>query len=281
MSAGDEQGIARNWCDLAVSAARAAGKELLGAFGEPDQERREDGRDVKAGADRVAEAVLVGELESSGLPILSEESGWILEASGQGRADWGLLERGPEKVACESVWVIDPLDGTYNFLQGIPLCCVSVALWENGAPTVGVVYDFVRDECFSGGKRLGAWCNGEPIAVSRTIEASRAGIAMGFPNARDYGEESLHATIAAVQKYKKVRMLGSAALSLAYVAAGRLDRYEEEDIYLWDVAAGLALVVGAGGRSYLKAGRSATQVRVGADNGRLEEKRREGEADKG
>jgi myo-inositol-1(or 4)-monophosphatase len=117
---------------------------------------------------------------------------------------------------------------------------------------LGAVFDFHRDEMFSGVVGEGAWCNEEQIFVSDTRIASRAVLTTGFPSFRDFDDDSLLGFVRHVQRFKKVRLLGSAALSLAYVACGRADAYAEDDIMLWDVAAGLALVSAAGGAIELK-----------------------------
>lgn len=215
---------------LATDAARAAGK-LLSAL---DQSRltvlSDTRRDIKLAADQQAEALIVSRLNESGYAILAEEGGE------QGVVDGG----GP-------VWVVDPLDGTMNFSRGLPLCCVSIALMVAEEPVLGVVHDFNRGETFTGIAGEGAWLDGHPIQVSAVASAERAILAAGLPAGRDYDGTALAPLIDDMQRFRKVRMLGSAALMLAYVASGRVDAYSEDDIMLWDVAAGLALVRGAGG----------------------------------
>jgi len=188
------------------------------------------GRDIKLAADRAAEAIIIDRLQESGYAILAEESGEL-----------GDLNSGAP------VWVVDPLDGTMNYSRDIPLCCTSIALMKDGQPLLGVVQDFNRKETFVGLASGGAWLNDEPISVSAVDSASRAILATGLPSFRDYSASALQPTIKQFGRFKKVRMLGSAALMLAYLAAGRVDAYQEDDIMLWDVAAGLALVQGAGG----------------------------------
>ena len=217
---------------VAERAALAAGK-WLGQL--PLSERAVDsaeGRDIKLAADREAERIILQALSASGRPVLSEEQGTI----GQ--------------VGTESpYWVVDPLDGTMNFKRGLGLECVSIALWRRSEPLLGVVYDFDRDELFSGLVGHGAWCNAQPIRVSGVDDRGQAVLATGFPVGRDYAADALAAFVGGIQSFKKVRMLGTAALSLAYLASGRLDAYWEDGIRLWDVAAGLALVEAAGGSS--------------------------------
>ena len=144
-------------------------------------------------------------------------------------------------------WIVDPLDGSINFLRGIPSCAVSIGLIKDGEPILGVVYDFNREEMFSGIVGEGAWLNGRDIYISKVREKSEAIIMTGFPSYTDYSTEALDKYISMVQSFKKIRLIGSAALSLAYVASGRADAYYEKDIKIWDVVAGLALVKSAGG----------------------------------
>jgi len=218
----------------AVDAARQAGRLLAARSADYDQISSQDGRDVKMAADLRSEALLAELLAPSGIPVFSEEAGWV---SGQ---DESLR------------WVVDPLDGTANYSRGTPLCCVSIALMRNDKPLLGVVHDFSRDESFSGIVGIGAWLNDSPMAVNPVPEKRQAILATGFPIRRDFDAASMTAFALEVSQWKKVRMLGSAALSLAYVAAGRFDAYWEERIMPWDVAAGWALVEAAGGQTLAK-----------------------------
>ena len=189
-------------------------------------------RDVKILADRRLESIIVKRLlEESPYPILSEESGYL-----RGKSENTVYR-----------WIVDPLDGSLNFSRGIPINCISIALWEGMEPLLGVVYDFNRDETFSGLVGEGAWLNSKPIIVSEITEKSKAVLCTGFPVSTDFSQKSLLDFIEVVREYKKIRLLGSAALSLAYVACGRVDVYMENDIKIWDVAAGIALVKAAGG----------------------------------
>ncbi|HEV8660580.1 MAG TPA: inositol monophosphatase family protein [Thermoanaerobaculia bacterium] len=187
-------------------------------------------RDVKLAADRESERTILQILRSgSDWPVLSEESGW----SGDSRA--------PVR------WIVDPLDGSMNYLRRIPFCCVSIALWQDDEPLLGVIHDIDRDEIFSGVVGDGAWFNEAPMHVSAATRSDSAVLCMGFPLSTDFSPEALGRYIEHIRGYKKIRFLGSAALSLAYVGAGRTDAYYERDIKLWDIAAGLAIVSAAGG----------------------------------
>lgn len=189
-------------------------------------------RDVKVGADREFESIIVDRLlRETPYSVLSEESGYF----------------GREKTNAGYRWIIDPLDGSLNFSRGIPINCISIALWKGMEPRLGVVYDFNRKELFSGVVGKGAWLNGKAIKVSEVCEKSKAVLCTGFPVATDFSRASLLDLIEQIRLYKKIRLFGSAALSLAYVSCGRADVYIENDIKIWDVAAGIAIVKAAEG----------------------------------
>lgn len=188
------------------------------------------GRDIKLSADRRSEEIIFDILSKSGIPILSEESGYI----GNGKD--------------EKIWLIDPLDGTANYWKGMKeLACVSISLWENEMPVLGIINRFHLQEIFSGIVGEGAWLNGQSITTSDVSHIRDAVLATGFPVQRDYGEKSLSIFIKKVQNFKKIRMLGAAAIMGAFVADGRIDVYMEDEIMLWDIAAASAIVRAAGG----------------------------------
>lgn len=215
--------------ETAERAARAAGRELsqrgVGLLEIAESHRR----DLKLAADKASESLILDALGGTGIPILSEEDGLSGDA---GRTE---------------MWVVDPLDGTVNFAKNLPSCCVSIALAVARKPVVGVIYDFNRDEMFSGVAGIGATCNGAPITVSDVDTPDRAMLATGLPPARDFSPKAMADVARQLAGFMKVRMLGSAALSLAYVACGRADLYHEDGVMPWDVAAGMALVRAASG----------------------------------
>jgi myo-inositol-1(or 4)-monophosphatase len=216
---------------LAERAAREAGQKLRERNSELTGVTSGKHHDLKLSADRQAEEIILAMLSGdSKYPVLSEEAGE------KGKPDPNGFR-----------WIVDPLDGTVNYRYGLPLSCVSIALWQNATPRCGVVYDFWRDELFSAIPASGALLNEQAIHVTAATRRDEAVIATGFPVNRDFESVSLRRFISTVQQFRKVRLLGSAALSLAYVASGRADAYYEEDIMLWDVAAGVALVNAAGG----------------------------------
>jgi len=148
----------------------------------------------------------------------------------------------------ENVWIIDPLDGTTNFLHGFPQYCVSVALTQKGRVVVGVVYDPVRNELFTAERGKGAFLNRKRIRVSGCRDFSRALIGMGFPYRRNDNYTDFMPKCERVARAAAgLRRAGSAALDLAYVACGRLDGYWEANVNSWDMAAGTLLVLEAGG----------------------------------
>ena len=236
--------------ELARAAAVAAGRILQAEFARGTAINSEAGKDIKTQADVLAEAEILTRLRAASTwPILSEEAGADASFSTAGR-----------------YWVIDPLDGTFNFTRRIPLCCVSIGLWENNEPVLGVIHDFLADRTYHGVVGQGAWDNDQPMTISSVTQKDKAALATGFPSGRSFQDKSLLDFVHQVQAYKKLRLLGSAALSLAWVAAGKLEAYQEEDIYFWDVAAGLALVKAAGGTYQASPGNGAWKMNVMAVN---------------
>ncbi len=149
----------------------------------------------------------------------------------------------------EFQWIIDPLDGTTNFLHQLPCFAVSVALRQHGDIVLGIVYEVNRHECFSAWKGGGAWLNGRRIHASATTTLADSLVATGFPY-RDF--DTMHRYIHILQHLMKstrgLRRYGAAAVDLAYVACGRFDSFFEYGLAAWDVAAGILLVQEAGGR---------------------------------
>ena len=185
-------------------------------------------REIKVNLDYSLETEILEELrESSDLPILSEESDHVRED--------GLW------------WIVDPLDGSLNWLRDIPFFSISIGLYRGIEPILGIVLDLVRDELYYGGRGLGAWLNDSPIRVSEINKKREAVLCTGFPSAYEFRPNQEQRVESIYSEYLKVRMLGSAAMSLAYVARGTADVYWEEHIKLWDVAGGIALVQAAGG----------------------------------
>ena len=218
---------------IMVKAARAAGNVLLRHMHRLDALNvvEKDRLDYASEVDGLAEAEIVKELKRA-MPdcaILGEETG----ASGRGR----------------QTFVIDPLDGTSNYLHGLPHWCVSIALVENGEPQHGVVFDPLRNELFTATKGAGAVLNDKRIRVTDRKDLAGTMLITGFPpRERERLGPHLDCLRELLRDAEDVRRTGSAALDLAYVAAGRADAYFEAGLKPWDIAAGVLLVREAGGR---------------------------------
>lgn len=145
-------------------------------------------------------------------------------------------------------WVVDPIDGTVNYFYGIPHFCVSIGLQHNGVMIVGVIYDPMTDQCWTVEKGQPAYLNGEQISVSSRTRIEESILYVGSGKTEDSLKSGIDRFEKASKKARKMRMMGSAALALAYVASGRLDAYIEGRISLWDIAAGQLLVEAAGGK---------------------------------
>ncbi len=240
---------ASQWLSVAAEAARRAGAYLLQSTQNSRDIITDKERDVKIAADGSSESIILKYLqEHSAFSILSEERGLV------------------ERKSNSTVWIVDPLDGSLNYSRGIPLCCVSIGLWEENQPVLGVIYDFHRDELYSGIAGEVAWCNEREIKASDVTKKDKAVLCTGFPVNTDFSAENLMTFIQNIQQYKKIRLLGSAALSLAYVASGRADAYVENDIMVWDVAAGLAIVSGAGCSLSIRNGAKPNSLHVAVSN---------------
>ena len=164
--------------------------------------------------------------------------------------DYGIFgEEGGVQGERRQMWVIDPLDGTSNYLRGVPHYCVSIALVENGEPTDAVIFDPLRNELFTASRGAGAVLNDRRIRVADRKDLEGTMIHTGFaPRERNRASAQLKAVDALLVHGEDIRRTGSAALDLAYVACGRLDAYFEAGVKDWDIAAGVLLVREAGGR---------------------------------
>lgn len=243
----------KNNLKIAISISEFAGKYLQKRPRNIFKVSLLPNKDLKSSADKIVEEIILSKLvKTSTYPILSEESGHHGE----------IYDNGP-------YWIVDPLDGTMNFTRNFPMACISIALWQNNEPILGIVYDFNRKKMYSALVGEDVKLNDENISVTKTDTVQQAVLATGFPIKRNYDSGSLEKFISQVQRFKKIRMIGAAALSLAYVALGVFDAYYEEDIMIWDVAAGLALVKAAGGEIYIKPGSKKHSVVCAATNGKI------------
>jgi myo-inositol-1(or 4)-monophosphatase len=174
----------------------------------------------------------------------------IVERIRESFPDHGILAEESPETANGSVfrWIIDPLDGTTNYAHGYPVFCVSIALEAKGEIHLGAVYNPMLDELFTAEKGAGAFLNGRRLKVSGTVKLSRSLLATGFPyDIREDRNNNINYFESMILKTQAVRRAGSAALDLAYVAAGRFDGFWELKLMPWDMAAGWLLVVEAGG----------------------------------
>ncbi|MCC6598257.1 MAG: inositol monophosphatase [Alphaproteobacteria bacterium] len=217
-----------------VKAAEKAARGLIRDFGEVEQLQvsRKGPGDFVSAADRRAESVIFEELRKArpDYSFLMEESG-VVEG---------------ENKSCR--WIIDPLDGTTNFLHGIPHWCISIGLEVEGEMIAGVILDPIKDELFTAQKNGGAFMRRKRLRVSGRTDLMQAAIATGSPR------RAVEARAQFMREYQAVlgvapglRRFGAAALDLAYVAAGRYEGFWERDLKPWDIAAGMLIVREAGG----------------------------------
>jgi myo-inositol-1(or 4)-monophosphatase len=212
----------------------------------------EAGALLRERADFVRELV---ETKSSPTDMVTEvdraSEALIVERILAARPDDGILgEEGSERDGSSGVrWVIDPLDGTTNYLYGFPAYAVSIAVEVDGEPVVGVVYDAARDEAYWAARGSGAFCDGVRLQTSRTTSLASAltGTGFGYTASRRERQVALLAPI--LTQVRDIRRAGSAALDLCSVARGRLDAYFEWGLQAWDMAAGRVIIEEAGGRT--------------------------------
>ena len=256
----------------AIAAARAAGRIMRDNWNAPKRIKQLDARDIKLELDVRCQETIETVLRRSfpQIPLLGEEG-----SSGD--------------INAEYRWVVDPIDGTVNYFFGMPHAAVSIALQRRRQKTkakaaapiaaphssyesiVGVIYGPFTDELWTatlGGKTK---LNGRVVSASKRANVREAIIAMGFSKNRENLEKSIPHLNSIARRAKKIRIMGSAALELAYVASGRLDAYIERTINIWDIAAGALMVECSGGEMFLKE-LSDGRLRMCADNGLLRKK---------
>ena len=236
----------------AKDAAKAAGKLLEANKQDLNQLIYSSDTDIKLKADVEAENLIKSILsDRSYFPILAEESGKS------------------ENNLDEIFWVVDPLDGTANYTRDIPLCCVSIALIHKMQPVLGVIYDFNNNNLYEGLLDNEAKLNGRVIKVSEVKTAKEGILVTGLPNNTDYSDSALLNMVKDFQEWRKVRMIGSAAIASCYVASAKADVYKEFGTYLWDVSAGAAIVNAAGGKAEITNYRDNYQVDVHFSNSKI------------
>jgi len=220
-----------NYREFAVVMARKAGTLLKSKFNDAHTIEYKGEIDIVTEADKASETLLIATIQKHypSHAIISEETG-------------GVDQPSPYR------WIIDPLDGTTNYSHRYPVFCVSIALELDGHIILGVIYNPMLDELFIAEKGKGAFLNGQKIAVSKTTDLSKCLLATGFPyDVRHNPNNNLNYFAAMIMRAQAVRRPGSAALDLAYVAAGRFDGFWELKLNPWDTAAGWLLVAEAGG----------------------------------
>ena len=220
----------KHYLDAAEKAARAAGKLLRKNFGRPQRVNAVAAHDIKLQID-IQTQELITKLLLKEFPrhALYGEEGIVGDQSS------------------EHQWIVDPLDGTVNYFYGIPHFCVSIALRLRNEVMVGVIYDPIRREMWKGQKGETSKLNGNPVHVSDRADLAEAVVSVGLAKTGETINANFPLLQQMVHRVRKCRVLGSAALDMAYVACGRLDAYIEQGISLWDIAAGWLLVENAGG----------------------------------
>lgn len=224
---------AREILPIAVTAAREAGALIKDHFGKVHQVTFKGAINPVTEVDLASEALICRHLKAAfpDYAILAEE---------MGGAPWNTPG---------ALWIIDPLDGTKNFAHNFPHIGVSIGLLYDGMPELAVIYDPLRDELFTAQRGKGATLNGGPLHVSAVADLADALLGTGFPyDGRTAADNNTRRLDHFLRRSQGVRRAGAAVLDLAYVACGRLDGFWELDLKPWDVAAGILLVLEAGGR---------------------------------
>ncbi len=237
----------------AIAAAEAAGELLRRNFGQQIQINQNDAHDIKIQTDVDSQNLIYSIL----LDNFPEHK--LLGEEGDAGNPNGEIE-----------WIVDPIDGTVNFVMGIPHFCVSIAARDKkGETLLGVIYDPMRDEMFTATQGRPCLLNGRKQQVSPRTEVKEAIMAIGFAKSQESIDQCLKLYQYYGSKAKKLRAMGSAALDLAYVAAGRLDAYIEQGVSLWDIAAGDLLVRQAGGKMDVTA-KADGKLKIVGSNGKID-----------
>ena len=241
------------YLEIAIAAAREAGELLRAHFGvTPDVKEFHD-HDIKIDLDGQTQELITKRLLTA-FPdhALYGEEG----IAGNQESEWH--------------WIVDPIDGTVNYFYGLPHFCVSIALRHGEEIVAGVIYDPMRDELWATTKDGVPTMNDQPIEVSTRTELKDAVLSIGFAKSKTTIAAGLPLVEKMIGRVRKIRLMGSAALDLAYVACGRLDAYIESSVSLWDVAAGKLLVERAGGRFEMTPRPDAPEkISVLASSGRI------------
>ena len=216
-------------CEAAARAGGSVLQDWVGRFAVSSKGPRDFVTEADVAAQAEVQRIVLGAFP---------DHGFVGEESAPGGATGGTGEYR---------WIVDPLDGTTNYVKGIPAYCTSVALARGDELVVGAIYDPLRDECFTARAGGGAWLNGRSIVAAPTATLSEAVVAVSFPAQVDGNSPAVQDFLAVVPHALAIRRSGSSAINLAYVACGRFDAFWVRSIKSWDVAAGLLLVREAGG----------------------------------
>ena len=220
--------------NVMIKAAEKAARSLLRDFGEVEQLQvsKKGPGDFVSAADKRAEEIIYEDLLKA-----RPDYGFIMEESGEVKGNNSDFK-----------WIIDPLDGTTNFLHGVPHWCISIALEEKGEIIAGLIFDPIKDDSFRAEKGSGAFVKNKRLRVSSRTVLEESLITTGAPKRARESHAQFIAEYEAVQdKIPGLRRFGAAALDLAYVAAGRFEGFWERDLHSWDIAAGCIIVKEAGG----------------------------------
>ena len=244
----------KHYLNAAENAARAAGKLLRANFQRRQRVKVAAAHDIKLEIDVQAQE-LIGKLLLEEFPThsLYGEEGIVGDQSS------------------DHQWIVDPLDGTVNYFYGIPHFCVSIALRQRGEIIIGVIYDPIRNEMWVAQKGDVSNLNGSAVHVSDRTELAEAVISIGVAKTGETIDKNFPLLQQMIHRVRKCRVLGSAALDMAYVASGRFDAYVETGISLWDIAAGCLLVENAGGTVDLRLRENTRdKYSIAASNGRID-----------
>jgi len=238
--------------DAAKQASLSAGKKLKASFFETQDLLANSGRDIKLAIDKEIEEDIKAALEGFGFGFLGEETGLKLD------------------YASEYFWVVDPLDGTSNYYRNIPICANSIALMDSKLNVqVAVVNSFLENKLYFASAGNGSFCNDMPLKVSETSTKSLSTLMTGIPAKTTYLDSEFQEMIKLFQEWKKVRMIGSAAIAGAWVAEGLADCYKETGTFIWDIAATMLLVQEAGGTISISDLNDEMRVDVEFTNGKF------------
>ena len=215
---------------------------------------KDNNREMKAKVDLILNQLILNKLKKTGISILSEED--------------CVSEQ--EKTSSSYRFIVDPLDGTVNFVRRLGPSAISIALFEGSTPIFGVIGNITSQEIFWGGRDIGSYCDNNKISVSNNTILSEAVLCSGFPSRFENNDKKkLIEYSNFMSQFGKVRMVGAASISLTYVARGFAEFYLEDNIMIWDVAAGLAIVEGAGGVISYNNGSFNNSLIIQASNGKI------------